>query len=322
MNRRSILLSAALGLLASPALAQPGWPGRPLRIIVPFAPGSFTDVSARLLGQELTEQLGQQVVVENRAGAGGTLGAQAVVRAAPDGLTLLLSDNSLAISPGLYPNLGFNPATDLIQISRIAESPSLLMVRTGLGPRSLADLIALARQRPGEITFGSGGQGSSAHLAMELMLGAAGIRGLHVPFRGVAAAIAEVIAGRVDMVIASLASGVAHVREGRMLGLGVTGRARSTLLPGVPTFAEAGLPAYDMNYWWGIAAPAGTPADIIARLNREIVAACQKPRLREAFAQSAAVAVTSTPEEMQRHLVEEIAVWRDVIARGNIRPEA
>lgn len=321
MNRRSLLGALALAPLSLPALGQGGWPGRPLRIVVPFAPGSFTDVSARLLAQELTEQLGQQVIVENRAGAGGTLGANSVARAAPDGLTLLLTDNSLAISPGLYANMPYDPLRDLQQISRIAESPSILLVRTGLGARTLPELLAALRQRPGEISFGSGGQGSSAHLAMELLLNVTETRAMHVPFRGVAAAITEVIGNRVDMAIASLASGIAHVRSGTLLGMAVSGEARSALLPQVPTFAEAGTPRYDMSYWWGIAAPAGTPAEIVVRLNTEIRRACAAPRLREAFLQQAALAVTSTPEEMTAHLTREIGVWREVIVRAGVKVE-
>jgi tripartite-type tricarboxylate transporter receptor subunit TctC len=319
MNRRTLLLGAALApLAASRAFGQAGWPDRLLRIVVPFAPGSFTDISARLVANELAEQLGQSVIVENRGGAGGTAGTTAVVRAAPDGYTLLLTDTSLSISPGLYPNLPYDPVRDLAQISRIADSPSILLVRPGLGPRTLAELVALAKQKPEEITFGSGGPGSSAHLAMELLLNVAGVRALHVPFRGVAAAIAEVVAGRVDMAIASLASGLAHVQAGTLLGLGVSGAQRSALLPQVPTFAEAGQGAYDMSYWWGIAAPAGTPPPLIERLNREVVRACAQPRLREAFLKQAAVAVTSTPQEMTRHLEREIGVWREVIVRAKV----
>ncbi len=321
MNRRSLLGALALAPLATPALAQPAWPPRPVRIIVPFTPGSFTDSSARLVAVELSEQLGQTVFVENRGGAGGSLGTQSVVRAEPDGTTLLLTDNSLAISPGLYKDLPYDPLRDLAQVSRIANSPSILLVRPGLGPKTVQELVELAKRRPGEISFGSGGQGSSAHLAMELMLNVAEIRALHVPFRGVAAAIAEVIAGRVDMAIASLASGVAHVRAGTLLGLGVTGAERSALLPQVPTFTEAGLPRYDMTYWWGLAAPAATPREIIARLNREVVRACSAQRLRDAFAQQAATAVTSSPEEMTRFLAREIGVWREVITRAGVRVE-
>jgi tripartite-type tricarboxylate transporter receptor subunit TctC len=320
MNRRTLLCAAAFAPFATigAAFGQANWPDQAVRIVVPFVPGSFTDVSARILANELTEQLGQPVIVENRGGAGGTAGTTAVVRATPDGYTLLLTDTSLSISLGLYPNLPYDPLRDLAQISRIADSPSILLVRPGLGPRTLAELVALGRQKPGAITFGSGGTGSSAHLAMELLLNVAGVQALHVPFRGVAAAITDVIAGRVDMVIASLASGIAHVKGGTLLGLGVSGETRSNLLPEVPTFAEAGQPGYDMSYWWGIAAPAGTPRAIVERLHGEVVRACAKPRLRDAFLQQAAVAVTSTPEEMTRHLEREIGVWREVIARAKV----
>jgi tripartite-type tricarboxylate transporter receptor subunit TctC len=320
ISRRALLLGAALSPLAcnGRAVGQANWPSQVMRIVVPFAPGSFTDVSARLVAQELTEQLGQSVIVENRGGAGGTAGTLAVVRAAPDGYTLLLTDNSLSISPGLYPNLPYDPIKDLAQISRIANSASIVLVRPGLGPKTLAELIALAKQKPGEITFGSGGPGSSAHLAMELLLNVSGIKALHVPFRGVAAAIAEVIAGRVDMAIASLASGVSHVKAGTLLGLAVSGDKRSELLPEVPTFAEAGQPRYGVSYWWGIAAPAATPGAVIDRLHREIVTACAQPRLRESFHKSAALAVTSTPEEMTKLVNHEIEVWREVIKSANV----
>jgi tripartite-type tricarboxylate transporter receptor subunit TctC len=317
MDRRT-LLGAVLAPIAGRAFAQGGWPDRVLRIVVPFAPGSFTDVSARLLANELTESLGQSVIVENRGGAGSTAGTLTVARAAPDGYTLLLTDNSLAISPGLYANLPYDPLRDLAQISRIADSPAILLVRPGLNVRTLAALTALARQEPEKLTFGSGGPGSSAHLAMELLLDIAGMRALHVPFRGVAAAIAEMVAGRVDMAIASLASGVAHVQSGTLIGLGVTGAQRSSLLPDVPTFAEAGEPRFDVTYWWGLAVPAGTPSEIIARLHREVVRACAQPRLREAFLKQAAVANTSSPQEMAQHLQREIGVWRDVIARAKV----
>jgi tripartite-type tricarboxylate transporter receptor subunit TctC len=192
------------------------------------------------------------------------------------------------------------------------------MVRPGLGVKTLAELVALAKQKPGELNFGSGGPGSSAHLAMELLLNIAGIQALHVPFRGIAAAINEMIGGRVDMVIASLASGLAQVQGGTLLGLAVTGNERNPLLPNVPTFAQAGQGGFDMPYWFGLAAPAGTPQPIIERLNREVVRACAQPRLREAFEKQAAVAVTSTPEEMAQHLTREIGVWRDVVARAKI----
>jgi tripartite-type tricarboxylate transporter receptor subunit TctC len=320
MNRRALLLGAALGSLVASgrAFGQASWPDRAVRIIVPFAAGSFTDVAARLVANELTEQLGQPVIVENRGGAGSTAGTLQVVRAEPDGYTLLLTDISLSISPAIYPKLPYDPVRDLVQISRIADSPAILLVRPGLGVKTLAELFALAKQKPGELNFGSGGPGSSAHLAMELLLNVAGIQALHVPFRGIAAAITEMIGGRVDMVIASLASGVAQVQGGALLGIAVTGQQRNTLLPNVPTFTEAGQGGFDVPYWFGLAAPAGTPQPVIERLNREVVRACAQPRLKEAFEKQAAIAATSTPEEMTQHLTREIGVWRDVVTRAKI----
>lgn len=320
ISRRTLLVGAALSPFATGgrATAQANWPNQVIRIVVPFAPGSFTDVSARLVAQELSEQLGQSVIVENKGGAGGTAGTVSVVRAAPDGYTLLLTDNSLSISPGLYPNLPYDPVKDLMQISRIADSPSILMVRPDLGPKTLAELVALMKEKPGQITFGSGGPGSSAHLAMELLLNVAGVKALHVPFRGVAAAIADVIAKRVDMAIASLASGVAHVKAGTLVGIAVSGDKRNALLPDVPTFAEAGQPRYGMSYWWGLAAPAATPLPVVDRLHSEVVKACAQPRLREAFLKSAALAVTSTPAQMTKFVADEIDVWRGVIKSANV----
>jgi tripartite-type tricarboxylate transporter receptor subunit TctC len=318
MNRRAFLLAGALSPLVALARAQTGWPDRAIRILVPFAAGSFTDVAARLLATELTEPLGQPVIVENRGGAGSTAGTQAVARAEPDGYTLLLSDISLSISPAIYPKLPYDPLRDLAMISRIANSPALLIARPGLGVRTLGELVALAKQKPGELTFGSGGPGSSAHLAMELFLDIAGITALHVPFRGIAAAIGEMVGGRVDMAIGSLASGLAQAQAGALLGLAITGAQRNALLPDVPTFAEAGQPRFDVPYWFALAAPAGTPREIVERLNREVVRACAQPRLRDAFAKQAALAVTSTPEEITRHLEREIGVWREVVARAGI----
>lgn len=318
------LLRAVIILSLFPALAaqaQQAWPGRPLRIIVPFAPGSFTDVAARAIAVELTGQLNQQAVVENRTGAGGTIGTEMVARAAPDGYTLLLSDNSFTISPGLYAKLPYDPMKDFIHVSQVAESPSMMVARLQLAAKTLKELVDLARARPGEFTFGSGGQGSSAHLATELFLNVAGVRMLHVPFKGVAASIAEVTAGRIDVSMASFASGMPHVRGGRVQGLAVTGKERDPLLSEVPTFAEAGFPGYNMSYWWGIAIPAGTPPQIVSQLNHEIARATDKPKLKEIFQKQGARAVTSSPAEHSRRVDEEIKVWKNMIVKAGVKLE-
>ena len=321
-RRHFQLMLWALLLGLSPWVqAQSNWPTKPLRIVVPFAPGSFTDLSARALAVELSEQLGQQVVVENKGGAGGTIGADAVAKSAPDGHTLLLTDNSFVMAAGLYPRLPFDPQKDFAQISAIAESPSIMIARADLPAKSVAQLVDAARAKPMDFMFGSGGQGSSAHLATELFLSVTGTKMTHVPYKGVAAAIAEVIAGRLDISIASLASGMPHVRSGRVQGLGVSGKERSPLLPQVPTFVEQGFGDYNMSYWWGVAAPAGTPAAVLQRLNQEIAKAAEKPRLRDSFVAQGARAVTSTAAEQSRRVDDEIRVWKATIQKANIKLE-
>lgn len=318
------LLRAVIMLSLLPALAaqaQQAWPGRPLRIIVPFGPGAFTDVSARTLAVELTAQLAQQVIVENRTGAGGTIGTEMAARAAPDGYTLLLSDNSFAISPGLYAKLPYDPLKDFIHVSQIAESPSLMSGRIKLPARTLKEVVSLARANPGKLTFGSGGQGSSAHLAMELFLNVAEIKMLHVPFKGVGPALAEAVADRIDVLISSLAAGAPHINNERTRGYAVSGKERHPILAGVPTFAEAGFPRYDMSYWWGIAAPVGTPPEVVARLNQEIVRAAGKPSLKDVFQKQGAVPVTSSPADHTRRVNAEIQTWKDVIARAGVKLE-
>jgi tripartite-type tricarboxylate transporter receptor subunit TctC len=310
-----------LALTVPQSHAQPAWPGKPIRIVVPFAAGSFTDIAARSIAFELTAQLGQQVVVDNRAGAGGTLGTDVVAKATPDGCTLLLSDNSFVMAPGLYQKLPYDPARDFVHISQVAESPSLLVARLNLPARNLKEFVELARAKPGELTFGSGGQGSSAHLATELFMSVARIKMTHVPFKGVVLSIAEVVGDRIDMSIASLASGMAMVNAGKVQGFGVTGRERSPLLPTVPTFIEAGFPAYDMTYWWGIATPAGTPPQIVSRLNQEITRAAQRPRVKESFEKQGARAVTSSAAQWSRRIDEEMKVWKSVIVKAGVKIE-
>ena len=314
------LLASILLTAVGASLAQQGYPSKTIRLITPYPAGGGTSVVAHLLGQKLSESWGQQVIVDNRPGGNTIIGTDSLAKSPPDGYTLILVVSTYAIVPSLF-QTPYDPIKDLAQVSRIAESPSFLMVRSGLGVKTLAELVALGKEKPGQITFGSGGAGSSAHLATELLLNVAGVKALHVPFRGVAAAIADVIAGRVDMVIASLASGVAHVQAGTLVGLAVSGNKRSELLPAVPTFAEAGQPRYDVSYWWGIAAPAATPKPVVERLNREIIKACAQPRLREAFAKNAALPATNTPDEMTAYLKSEIAKWARVVKAAGVQPE-
>ena len=316
-------LTSAFALLAlsSAAYAQPDWPTRPLRIIVAFAPGSFTDVAARAIGREFTEQLGQQVIVENRLGAGGTLGTNTAAKATADGYTLLLYDNSFAIWPKLYPKLPFDPVRDFAQVSLVAQSPSMLVARQGLPAKTVKELVELARAKPGELTYGTAGQGSTAHLASEWFLGVAGVKMTHVPYKGVALAIAEVVAGRIDVSIAGLASGMAQVRAGRVHGLAVTGGERSAVLPEVPTFTEAGFPGYRMMHFWAIAVPAATPPRLVSRLNVEVARALEKSRLKELFVSQGAASVASSAADLSRRINDDIKTWSELIVKNGIKAE-
>lgn len=326
INERGLLLACLFAMFAlSPtphAQSTPNdWPNKPLRIIVAFAPGSFTDVAARAIGRELTEQLGQQVIVENRLGAGGTLGTNTAAKATADGYTLLLYDNSFAIWPKLYPKLPFDPVRDFAQVSLVAESPSMLVARLGLPAKTVKELVALAHAKPGELTFGTAGQGSTAHLASEWFLGIAGAKMTHVPYKGVALAIADAMAGRIDMSIAGMASGMAQVRAGRVNGLAVTGRERSALLPEVPTFTEAGFPGYRMIHFWAMAVPAATPQNRVSRLNSEVARALEKPWLKELFVSQGAVAVPSSAAALSRRINDDIKTWSDLIVKNGIKVE-
>lgn len=312
---------AAVLLCLGQAQAQPAWPAKAIRIIVPFAAGAFTDIAARTVAIELSTQLGQPVLVENRGGAGSTLGTDAVAKAAPDGYTLVLTDNSFVISPSVYAKLPYDPLKDFVPISLIAQTPAILTVRSELAARSVNELVELARSKPGTLTFGSGGVGSSAHLATQLFLDQNNLDMIHVPFKGVAASLAEAAAGRIDITVSSTGGALPHIRSGRLRALALTGSLRDTQLPEVPTFAQAGFTEYRMLYWFMLAAPAGTPQPIIARLHREVVRATQSVRVRESFTSQAAQAVSTTPTEMASRVVDEIAMWRAVVVKAGVKPE-
>jgi tripartite-type tricarboxylate transporter receptor subunit TctC len=323
MKTLGLALTTSLALLLpmEQALAQPAWPAKPVRIIVPFAAGSFTDIAARAIGAELTGQTGQQVLVENRGGAGGTIGADAVAKAAPDGYTLLLTDNSFVISPGLYARLPYDPQKDLVPVSTVAEAPAVMVARTDLPAKTLKEVVDAARAQPRVLTFGSGGQGSSAHLATEMFLDMAGVQMLHVPFKGVAAALADVVAKRIDVTIGSVGSASGHVTAGRVRGLAVTGKARSPLLPDVPTFAESGYPGYDMVYWFGVFAPAATPPAVLGRLHDELERATATAKIQEMFARQGVRPVTSSAADFARRVSDETRRWRDVVAKAGVKVE-
>jgi tripartite-type tricarboxylate transporter receptor subunit TctC len=292
-----------------------------MRIIVPVVPGSFTDLAGRALAGELTDALGQSVLVENRPGAGTTIGAGVVAKANPDGYTVLMTENSFSIAPALYGKLQFDPVRDFQPVALIAEAPTVWFARMELAARTPKELVQLARSRPGELTYGTGGNGTSSHLAAALFIDRNVLKMIHVPFKGVAASIGEVVAGRVDVGTSSIASASSAIQAGRMRALAVTGRERNPLLPEVPTFQESGFGDYDMPIWFGIIGPAGLPRPILDRLYQEIVRAGERPRLRELFVAQGARPMAVGPEPFSKRVAAEIAQWREVIPRVGIRPD-
>lgn len=319
---KSLLIAAAAVLLTSalPVHSQ-SFPARQVRIIVPVVPGSFTDLAARALAGEMAGPLGETVIVENRPGAGTTLGADAVAKSTPDGHTLLITENSFTISPALYPKLPYDPVRDFAPITVVAEAPYILWSRPNLPARNLKELVDAAKAKPGYLTFGSGGQGTSSHLSAELFFEKAGISVTHVPFKGVGASMMEVMAERVDFGGSSVASPIGHIRNGKLRPLAVTGNQRSAMLPDVPTFAEAGFPGYDAPIWFGFLAPAGTPPGAVARIHKELGNALAKPGIQALFSKQGARAFTTTSADFGRRIAAETQTWKDLVARRGIRIE-
>ncbi|MEI8401657.1 MAG: tripartite tricarboxylate transporter substrate binding protein [Alcaligenaceae bacterium] len=303
---------------SSPATSA--WPTKPIRIVVPFGAGSFTDIAARTVGIELSAKLGQPIIVETKGGAGSTLGTDLVAKAAPDGYTFLVTDNSFAVSSALYEKLPYSPK-DLVQVSLLADAPAVLVGRPGLAAKTLQEVVELARSKPGTLTFGSGGQGSSAQLAMEAFLLQNKLQLVHIPFKGIAPALMEVAADRVDIAISSVGTASPYIKDGRLLGLAVSSEKRHPNMPNVPTFTEAGFSNYKMMYWFGMMAPAGTPPTILERMQKEIVKAVATPKVIEVFAATGVRAIATSPATFTKMVQSETTLWSEVITRAKIQPE-
>jgi tripartite-type tricarboxylate transporter receptor subunit TctC len=314
-------LLVACALLSGSAQAQDVYPSKPLRLILPFPPGGGTDILGRLLAERLAANLGQPVVTENRGGAGGNVGAEAAARAAPDGYSLVLVAPSLAISPTLYSKLNYDPVKDFAPIALVASVPNVMITHPSVPANNLQEFIALARSKPGGMNFGSGGSGTSNHLAGELLNLTAGIKLVHVPYKGVNLAMNGVLAGEVHLAFIGIPVPAPHIKAGRLRALAVLARERSPILPDVPTAEEAGLGNFDVTTWYGILAPAGTPRPVINRLNAELVKIMRNPEVTERLALMATDPLTSTPEEFGAYLQAEIAKWGDVVRKAGLRAD-
>ena len=313
-----VVVIAMAVLISAEALAQT-YPSRALRFIVPFAPAGSTDIFARLIGERLAVALGQPVVIENRAGNGGNIGADVVAKSAPDGYTLLMATTGvMAINNALYRNMSFDAAKDLEPVIFIASITNALIVPVDSELKSVGELLASAKAAPGKLTFASSGAGASTHMSAELFKLMAGVDLLHVPYKGSGQAMPDVISGRVSMMFENMPGAVSYINGGKLRILAVTGLKRSPVMPQVPTVAESGVPGYESLSWSGIAVAAGTPREVIARLNREVNLILASPDMRQKLAEQGADAVGGTPETFAEHIRSERDKWSRVIRTANI----
>jgi len=311
---------AALAISAS-ALAQ-GYPAKPVRMIVAYPPGGGTDIVGRVVAQKLGESLGQSVVVENRGGASGNIGTELAARAAPDGYTILMGNVAPnAINVSLFKNLPFDPVADFVPVSLVASTPNILVVHPSTPARTVKEVIALAKAKPGTLNFASAGVGSSSHLAGELFRILAGADIVHVPYKGAGPAMVDVLSGQVQLYFATMPAAMPHVKSGKLAPVAVTSSRRSQALPDLPTTAEAGVPGYEASTWYGVLAPAHTPAAVIARLHENIVRILAVSETRARLADQGFEPVGSSPEEFGAYIKSEIAKWEKVIGDAGIRPE-
>ena len=315
-----LVLATLLAPFAAPALAQ-DYPAKPVRMIVPFAAGGPADVYARVLAQRLQESLGQPFVVDDRPGGGSVIGTDAVAKSAPDGYTLLVMSNTHTVNESLMPNKPFVLMRDFVGVAPINSSDLVLVVHPSVKANTIAELIALAKAEPGKLSYASSGPGTPYHMAGELFKSMAGIDVVHVPYKGSAGARTDVLGGQVQMMFDAVTVMAPHAREGKVKALGTSGTTRSTVLPGVPTIAEAGVPGYETTIWLGVMAPKGTPAPIVAKLNAEIGRIVARQDVRDDWAKQGAVPMAMTPAEFARFLEQDIVKWERVVKISGAKPD-
>jgi tripartite-type tricarboxylate transporter receptor subunit TctC len=309
----NIVALLVLSLAAFPVAAQ-AWPAKPIRYIVPFPPGGATDIIARAVAGEISKTLGQQVVIDNRGGAGGNIGTDIVAKAAPDGYTILMGTvGTHGINVSLYSKLPYDAVRDFAPVTLVATVPNVLVVHPSVPVKSVKELIAYAKANPGKLNFASSGNGTSIHLSGELFKTMTGVSMVHIPYKGSAPALADLLGGQADLMFDNLPPSLPHIKSGRLHALAVTTARRSAAMPDLPTMAEAGVPGYESGSWFGVLAPAGTPKDIVNRLNAEIVKALAVPEIRERLQAQGAEPVGNTPEQFAAFIRSEITKWAKVV---------
>jgi tripartite-type tricarboxylate transporter receptor subunit TctC len=319
MNR--IVSGLAASLLATAALAQ-SYPAKPIRLIIPFAAGGGNDNVARLVGKSLSDSMGQQLVIDNRPGAGGVLGAELAAKAAPDGYTLFMGGvGSHAVNPNLNANLPYDPIRDFAPVALLASAPLVLVVHPSVPAGSFKAFVALARARPGQLNYASNGNGSSSHLAAVMFDSMTGTDMVHVPYKGLSPALTDLLSGRVQLMFSSVVAILPHIRAGKLRGLAVTGAKRMPSMPDLPTIAESGLPGYEASSWYGVLAPAGTPREIVVKLNAEFVKALAQPEVRTSLLADGAEPIGGTPEQFAAYIISEKERMGKLIRDAKIRLE-
>ena len=317
-----LLLPAVLVATGGGEAYSQAWPAKPVRMVVPFAPGGAVDVTGRIIAQGLAGRLGQQVLVENRGGAGGNIGVESVAKSPADGYTIVMATaGQISINPHMYAKLAFDPVKDLVAVSQAGQAINALCVHPSLPAKSVKEFIAFANARPNKLNFASGGIGASDHIATELFMSMTGVKLVHVPYKGGAPAMVDLIGGNVDLGFSTVATAIGPIKAGRLRALGVTAAQRFELLPDVPTIAEAGVPGYESVAWYGLFAPAGTPPEVIRRLNAETVAVLQVPDVRRRLTEAGVLPTSSSPEAFAGYVATETARWGKLIRANGIKAE-